>query len=216
MNYLDWSKKYKEAQNHMQQASNNEGILIEVAAQHPLVDGKYPNEEFKKRLDLGIKFYEENIHRTSVKIYIPGSRHQINGKADEISLTKAGKNYLLSKGIPEEDIFSEESNEKYRGEYGVYCSMDECYVASRLFKDNNMRELYSICSPAQMMRKVLCYIYFGYIPHMYTAPCDEMFHNYIDEIFKVIPHLLEDSEYFNVDSEENTVRRKDRNPDLNK
>ena len=42
-----------------------------------------------------------------------------------------------------------------------------------------------------MMRKMLCYIHFGYFPAVHTAPCDEMYHNPINEIFECIPKVLE-------------------------
>ena len=190
-----WLDKYAIALSSMSSArKNGKGILIEIAAQHPLKDGKYPDKEFQARLDLGLRLYGELSAEENVKLYVPGSRHQENGKTDLLSLSAAGKNYLLSKGIPEEDIYADDANCEFMGDKGVYNSTDECYVACQLFAKHNYRELHLVCSPAQMMRKMLCYIGFGYFPAVHTAPCDEMYHNPIHEIFECIPKVLENNQ----------------------
>lgn len=193
--HLLWLDKYEKALSAMEQAKKNgKGVLIEVAAQHPLKEGKYPAEEFQARLDLGIKLYKEFSGRENVKFYIPGSRHQENGKADLVSLSEAGKSYLISKGIPHENIYADEANYEITGEKGVYNSTDECYVSCKLFEKYNFKELHLVCSPNQMMRKMLCYIGFGYFPHIHTASCDKMYHNPINEIFECIPKVLENNQ----------------------
>lgn len=63
----------------------------------------------------------------------------------------------MEKGIPEENIFGEDMNYKYKGNLGVYNSADECYVASEIYKNGRYADLYSICSPNQMLRKQLFY-----------------------------------------------------------
>lgn len=163
-------------------------ILIEVAAQHPLVDGLYPNEEFQKRLDRGIELYKaETLKGNSVEFYVPGSLHMLGGVSDKCSLSDAGRNYLISKGIPAELIRGEDINAHYKGEEGVYNSGDECYVASSYYKDANFEKLYSVCSPCQMYRKILFYLSFGVYPHTDTEPTEESWHNYIGDIFFAIP-----------------------------
>lgn len=122
--------------------------------------------------------------------YIPGSRHQENGKADEVSLSTAGKNYLISQGIPAENIFADDANNEIMGERGVYNSTDECFVSCKLFEKHHFQYLHLVCSPNQMMRKMLCYINLGYFPNIHTAATNNMYHNPINEIFECIPKVL--------------------------
>ena len=159
-----------------------------------LKDGKYPAEEFHVRLNLGIKLYKELSNSQTVKFYIPGSRHQENGRADLVSLSEAGRNYLISKGIPQENIFADDANYEIMGEKGVYNSADECYVSCKLFEKYHFKELHCVCSPNQMMRKMLCYIDFGYFPNIHTASYEKMYHNPINEIFECIPKVLENNQ----------------------
>lgn len=193
--HLLWLDKYNNALRQMEQSKQTgNGILIEVAAQHPLKDGMYPAEEFQARLDLGLKLYKELADKEDVKFYIPGSRHQENGKADLVSLSEAGKNYLIGKGVPAENIFADDANFEIMGEKGVYNSTDECYVSCKLFEKNHFKELHLVCSPNQMMRKMLCYIDFGYFPDIHTASYEKMYHNPINEIFECIPKVLENNQ----------------------
>lgn len=193
--HLLWLDKYEKALSAMDQATKSgKGILIEVAAQHPLKEGMYPAEEFQARLDLALKIYNELENKKDIKFYIPGSKHQENGKADLVSLSEAGKNYLISKGITQNNIFADDANYEIMGEKGVYNSTDECYVSCKLFEKYNFKELHLVCSPNQMMRKMLCYISFGYFPHIHTASCDKMYHNPINEIFECIPKVIENNQ----------------------
>ena len=80
------------------------------------------------------------------------------------------------------------------GEKGVYNSTDECYVSCKLFEKYNFKELHLVCSPNQMMRKMLCYIDFGYFPNIHTASYEKMYHNPINEIFECIPKVLENNQ----------------------
>lgn len=193
--HLLWLDKYTKALETMEKSKETGcGILIEVAAQHPLKDGMYPAEEFQARLNLGLKLYNEFANKDVAKFYIPGSRHQENGKADLVSLSEAGKNYLISKGVPAENIFADDANFEIMGEKGVYNSTDECYVSCKLFEKYNFKELHLVCSPNQMMRKMLCYIDFGYFPNIHTASYEKMYHNPINEIFECIPKVLENNQ----------------------
>lgn len=79
--------------------------LIEVAAQHPLINGVAPNEEFSARLDFAINLYNNLIDdRQQAKIYVPGSRHKYEGVKDDVSLSDAGVEYLLEHELPQDDI----------------------------------------------------------------------------------------------------------------
>lgn len=210
-----WAEKLDSARENMSRHKDMRGCLIEVAAQHPLLDGMYPNEEFKKRLDLAIQVYsEQTALGTETCIYVPGSLHMDEGKADKVSLSQAGCMYLVKSGVPEEVLFGEEMNTKYKGERGVYNSSDECYVASRIFEDMSFGQLHCVCSSAQLMRKALSYIQFGCIPFMHSVSCERMYHNYVDEVFRYIPILLEDNNGLQNDSDEADRLRRLRNPVL--
>lgn len=182
--YQQWASHYAAAKAAMAERSSLPGTLIEVAAQHPLVEGQHPNEEFSKRLTLAAELYAS----TPSKIYVPGSVHV----PDHISLSRAGKEFLVSLGVNAQDIFSEETNEKYKGREGVYNSTDECFVAASLFRDLGYGHLHCVCSSAQVMRKALSYIKFGCVPYFHTVSCDQMYHDYVDEVFRYIPILLDD------------------------
>lgn len=191
-----WDKKISDIkQNNVEP---NGKILIEIAAQHPLIDGK-PGEEFAARLDRGIELYHEELSKgNEVLIYIPGSTHSIYDKTAEAwqtdanSLSTAGKNYLLSHGIPENIINSDEANEKYE-KRGVYNSGDECFVATSIAMAENCGRIMSVVSPVQIYRKALFYIENGYIPEMYSVPLSNTFHNYVGELFwSLYVTLMED------------------------
>jgi hypothetical protein len=174
MNINQWKEKEIEAKFKTQGRKNlYKKILIEVAAQHPLKEGKFPEEEYAKRLDIACELIDEDTY-----IYLPGSLHI----SDEMPLSEAGKEYLLKKGVPEDRIITTEDE--------VYNSTDECKVASRILLENEFAELICICSPAQLMRKALSYISFGVYPSFKIASCDELFHSYVEEATRNIPILL--------------------------
>ena len=154
--FAHWTKLLHAAQERMTQADISDGLLIEVAAQHPLVEGMYPNAEFSARLDAAADRYRlECMNGYTVKIYVPGSRHMCNGIPDNISLSQAGSRYLESVGIPSCDIYGDEANQRFKGDSGVFNSSDECYVATCLFNELGFGRIASYCSPAQLMRKAL-------------------------------------------------------------
>jgi hypothetical protein len=165
--------------------------LIEVAAQHPLVNGTRPGVEFSSRLDLGKSLYDELTQSgRDVELYVPGSIHVHEGRPDKISLSKAGRLYLEALGVPSTHIHGDDLNDRYKGREGVYGSADECFVAARYFTENPFGLLVSVVSPAQMLRKTLHYIEFGVVPLNHTAPTCESYHNYLYELFEKIPHVL--------------------------
>ena len=175
----------------MLQRRDRRSVLIEVAAQHPLVNGSEPGEEFTARLERGKELFEkfraEGMH---VELYVPGSRHVHEGDPDKISLSEAGSFYLKNAGVPAEVIHGEDLNTAYKGTSGVYNSADECFVAASYFKDQGFGRLVSVVSPAQLLRKTLHYAASGVLPTSHTAPTDVMFHDYVEEAFDKIPYVL--------------------------
>lgn len=164
----------------------NNKVLIEVAAQHPLIDGK-PGEEFEHRLKKGIQIYNDEKRKgNNPIIYIPGSLHSVkkNGEweTDKKALSESGRIYLIENGIPEENIRANESNERFKGD-GVYNSGDECLVATLIAKDEEIDRIVSIASPVQISRKALFYLEYGYLPEMHGVGLDKTYHNYIGEVF---------------------------------
>lgn len=208
--YKTWENYYKKALAHTHEIlhdNSRAGTLIEVSAQHPLVNGQEPNEEYKARLDKAAElYYLMKKDNREVKIYTTGSRHTYNGVADKVSLSLAGKQYLCKQGINQSDIYAEEVEYKYIQESGIYCSEDECKATYKLFCVINYQRLVCICSPAQLMRKYLYYIKLGIAPDMISVPCENMFHDPIEEIFVNISKVI----YDNVSAIEKV--RKDRIP----
>lgn len=192
MNIEQWKEKEIEAKFKTQGRKNlYKKTLVEVAAQHPLKEGKSPGEEYAKRLDIVCELMGEDVY-----IYLPGSLHI----PDEIQLCEAGKEYLLKKGVPEDRIIITEDE--------VYNSTDECKVASRILVENEFAELICICSPAQLMRKALSYISFGVYPSFRIASCDELFHSYVEEATRNIPILLNGDEELEREKERLCEERK--------
>ena len=194
-----WEEKLKTAKKCALQArtdSKRNGVLIEVAAQHPLEADGTPGVEFARRLDMGYKLYSEYQEKNiRCKLYVPGSLHMYNSVVDKVSLSESGQKYLIEKGVPSEDIYGEEQNMEYRGMDGVYNSADECFVASKIWKNEGFSELICVCSPVQSMRKTAHYIAFGVFPSVLTCPSPELFHNYVYEMFTALPYVLyEDSD----------------------
>jgi hypothetical protein len=188
-----WLEKENIAKENMKFHLKNEShILIEVASQHPLIDGIYPNDEFKARLDKAIEIYNYYLSQgINVSIYVPGSIHKYNEVIDKISLSKAGISYLLEKNIPLSALKGEGINLLYKGEDGVYNAADECYCTSKLFLENNYSNLICVCSTNQIPRKSLFYIEFGVVAQFVNIFTEKMFHdNYIEEIFGSFSNVL--------------------------
>lgn len=191
--YATWKDMVFQAKENMRSIREREGNLIEVTSQYPLVGGTMPGTEFTTCLDLARHLYDELRGEGPVRIYVPGSVHvNDRGKADRISLSKAGCDYLMSRGIPSYALFGDDANQMYKGEDGVHSTADECLVASRLFEMLGYGHIHCVCSPGQLTRKAICYIEFGYLPLMHSAPCDESSHDFVDEAFLRIPRILTD------------------------
>ena len=207
-----WETWYGSAERRMQRRKRSHSCLdlIEIAAQHPLKDGKTPDKAFQERLDFGIELYEKlKQEGRDVHLYVPGSIHI----PDTVALCTAGITYLQESGrVDPKDILDESVNEEYKGADGVYNSADECYVASEIYKDGDYEDLYCICSANQMLRKKLFYFRFGVIPKMWAVP-DDSFHSDIGEIFESIPDVLEkDPDWQKKDSFQFIRTRKERMP----
>jgi len=212
-----WKKKYKESLKEAKKRKGNH-MLIEVAAQHPLKDNQYPDVEFQARLDYAIEIMQKEIQKGyDVEIYVPGSVHlDFEGIEDDVSLSEAGREYLIRNGVSSDIIHGEDLNAKYdekRAWKGVYNSADECFIASEYFREGEFDRLLCICSPNQVIRKTLLYINQGIMPLIYSVPVDNMFHNPIGEIYEVLPYLLgEDHDWQGKDSKEALRTRKERMP----
>jgi hypothetical protein len=186
----EWNAKYAEAAAFMESCTHSRKVLIEVGAQHPLKDSKYPNTEFEARLLRAIELYHKFLSEgLQVEIYVPGSRHMYNKVPDLFSLSVAGKNFLIEKGIPENIIRGVDLNNDNKKKSGVYNAADECYVASSYFRSGNFSAIHSITSPVQLYRKALHYIWFGVIPQMHSVPVPNAYHNFIDEVYDAIPFV---------------------------
>lgn len=213
----EWKRREEEANKFMESRSAIDRVLIEVAAQHPPVDGEKPGEEFSARLMKGRELSMENRNRgMEVEIYVPGSRHMWDGVADKISLSEVGMRFLIEKGMPKKFLHGEDLNVRYKGSAplpGVYNSADECFVAASYFKDGDFGQLLSVVSPVQLPRKALHYIWFGVIPQFYTAPTRKTFHNWTDEASSSIPYILNvDPDWQSANSERGISSRMERMP----
>jgi hypothetical protein len=208
-----WRAKYMRARAFVRERAGKPGILIEIAAQHPLTDGVYPNDEFRARLTRGKEVFDRyRAVGDRVEVYVPGSRHVFQGRPDRISLSEAGRTYLINAGVPAAVIRGEDLNARYKGADGVYGSADECFVAASYYKDAGFGTLVSVLSPAQMLRKTLHYIEFGVVPLNVTAPTMEGFHDYLDELFEQIPRVLTVDSSLQHDSADARRLREERMP----
>lgn len=190
--YVFWKEKEIQARLYMAECRSRFGMsaLIEVAAQHPLHKG-LPGEEFRRRLDAAIELKNRLVKNGYiVKLYVPGSVHKYNNVIDPVSLSKAGCDYLMAKGVEPDAILGESMNQKYKGSAGVYNTADECYVAASVFKEGKYAELYSVCSPNQIPRKTLYYIAHGVVPLCISVPMDNMFHSMVDELFGGVENVV--------------------------
>lgn len=211
---LAWEKKFKAAIKLIEVRQAIKKVLIEIASQHPLVNGIYPNEEFSQRLLSGKQLYQENINKgMEVEIYVPGSRHKEKGIEDKISLSEAGNNFLIKSGVPQTILHGDDLNIRYKGGEGVYNSADECFITSSYYKESNFGQILVVCSPVQALRKMLHYIWFGVIPLIYTAPTVKTYHNYLQEAYDLIPYIRDvDPSLQGKDSLLADLSRKERKP----
>jgi hypothetical protein len=209
-----WKRRFAAARELMHSRRERPAALIEIAAQHPLVDGRTPGPEFRARLDRGAALYRQlRADGRPAEIYVPGSRHRDGDTEDAVTLSSAGTTYLSGLGIGPADLRGDDLNEQYKGGAGVYGSADECFVAAAHYLSGDFGRLYCVCSPSQMMRKTLHYIAFGVVPLNVTAPVDDPYHDYLYELFEAVPHVLTvDSSLQGADSTEAARLRQARRP----
>ena len=195
--------------------ASGDGVLIEAAAQHPLLKSGRPAPEFRARLDRAAELYDELTGQgEEVTIYVPGILHCHKGRADSVSLSEAGTAYLKAKGIPADALLGDDANRKYKGAQGVYNSADECFVAAQLFFEGDYSKLYCVCSPGQMMRKKLFYMAFGVMPWFVTVPTASQAHDDIYELFSAIPDVIyRDHTWQSPNSRNGNRTRDDRMPE---
>lgn len=208
-----WSLKRDSAVKFMRERRTSfSRVLIEVAAQHPLYDGKVPNREFASRLDYAVKLRERLVENgIDVYLYVPGSIHSEDGIADLVSLSQAGKEYLVSQGVSPDCIYADDMNEKYKGSDGVYNSADECFVCSKIFKNHRFGRLLVVCSPYQIMRKTFFYLEQGLLPECYSVPGENFYHDVVSEYFHpLLTTVYEDHSWQGRNSRMFVMTRKER------
>ena len=148
--------------------------LIAVAAQHPSIEGIYPNEEYRLRLETAIAIDERTrLHGDETAICLLGSRliDEKSGIADKVSLADMGLAYLTVRGVPQSRLIIE-WNRQYKGKEGVYNGADEAFVAASAFRDNpNFGQLIMVASPGQVARYRLNFLANGVNPH-FEIPSD--------------------------------------------
>jgi hypothetical protein len=188
-----WLPHLEKALAYDRKVHHRNAILIEVAAQHPLVDGVRPGTEFQARLDKGIELYKDYVAKGyHVEFFVPGSLHifEKTGVPDKISLTDAGCAYLAEKGIPKARIHGQDLIDAYIGRDGVYGGADECFVTASYFKDKYFGSLVSVAAPAQARRKELHYVWLNVLAKMAPASAAEYHHAPATETKKNIPSVL--------------------------
>jgi hypothetical protein len=146
--------------------------LIIVAAQHPLVAGKFPGREFKERLNAAhTRYLELAIEGRKAELFLPGSRHydSASNRTDEIALYDAAGRWLVNRGVPGHVLHGKDWIDAYSPE-GVYSGAAEIKVAAAGFINNpRFRGAEYICSPGQTSRAATYALASG-IPLAVTVP----------------------------------------------
>lgn len=169
--------------NNYRKMTNAAGIyktqIIEVDAIAPLSRGYYPVSEYLHRLDKCVELFTGNE-----TIYVIGKLCV----GDKISLAEAGKEYLLTKGIPEDSIKTIDS--------GIFTNDD----GSRIICNNNPNTGVSvICSSVQSFRKYFLYVENGIVPNIVNTDLHVGPHAYAIEFFGELLNLIvNDSMYVEI------------------
>lgn len=138
-------------------ANKSEKVLIEVSAQHPLIEGMYPNEEFLRRLNMAVNIFHHPVYsilndcidKNKMYIFVPGSRHRYEDGEDKISLAEAGVTWLrdnISCYYHDRMIGGDNVNDYLTNGRGIYNSEDECKATVALFEELDVGRLICICS----------------------------------------------------------------------
>ncbi|HVS78928.1 MAG TPA: hypothetical protein VHD84_01400 [Candidatus Saccharimonadales bacterium] len=166
-----WDRQEDLAKSFMEtrEASGAVGTLIAIAGQHPSIEGIYPNEEYRIRLDTAIELAQGIAVGGGKADFATLSSRLIDEDtkiADKVALADAGAAYLISQGINPQNTHSE-WNERYKGDEGVYTGGDEAFVVARAFQDNpEYRDLIFVLSPGQMGRARLNFTANGVYPKL--------------------------------------------------
>ena len=217
--FAQWAVKLADARDAVRARQSARSDLIEVAAQHPLINGTRPDPEFVARLQRGAELYRQSLGAgRSAEIYVPGSRLMDKGVADKVTLSTAGTRFLSELGIPAAALHGDDLNDRYKGpdapQPGVYCSADECFVAARYWHDGGFGRLLSVVSAGQLLRKMLHFVAFGVYPLMYSAPTFDAAHDPVGEALDMVPAVMfQDASLQAADSQRAIAFRRARMPD---
>ena len=128
-------------------------VLVLVKAQHPLNPDGTPREEYRARLNRALEVSRriESEGRQAV-IMTVGGVHEGNS---EVSLAKAGENYLRKEGFSGKILVREK----------IFSGNDEDFVCLEYFNSHQeYADLYVCCSAGQYMRSYMCGLVYNYVP----------------------------------------------------
>ena len=129
--------------------------LLVPAAQHPLIDGKFPGTEFAKRLEAAKERYDEIVGQGGkVEFFIAGNRHydKKSGQLDKVALYDAGGRWLVDHGISPSLLHGKDWIDEYRPR-GLYSGAAEIGVTAIGFVNNQQfHSAEYFCSPGQESR----------------------------------------------------------------
>jgi len=127
-------------------------VLIIPAAQHPLLEGRFPGAEFTLRLEAAQTLYQ-NLQDAGRKaeFFLPGSRlhDSRSGQTDEVALYDAAGLWLIERGVPADILHGKD----WIQDRPDFTGADDIRVAAQGFLDHERFEsaIY-ICSPGQRSR----------------------------------------------------------------
>lgn len=138
--------------------------LIILGAQHPLVDGQFPNREFQTRLKAASARYAELAEQgRKAEFFLPGNRHHdsVSGQTDRVALYDAAARWLTNRDVPARDMHGKDWIDAYYPA-GIYSGADEIRVAAAGFISNGrFEEAEYFCSSGQVSRAATYALAFG-------------------------------------------------------
>ncbi|MBR0460455.1 YdcF family protein [Candidatus Saccharibacteria bacterium] len=128
-----------------------------IKAQHPLTPEGNPGAEYEARLERALRVKNElEAEGLQVVFMTTGGIHQ---GCDTTTLAEAGKNWLVSHGVPAESVVTRPV---------VYSGNDEDLQAAELMRsDENFKELHVVMSVGQCFRTILLYDLLGWQPTLH-------------------------------------------------